>query len=145
MYGVFGGFTTVIGGNFDGNLTNTVGHGVQVGIPQYNGEDSELGSAHDFRAVPVRPTSPGHTIGVHVNGIVTNGFSWTAVDAENLLTDPGLTIQDNSFLFDFDPFLNGTDDLILTADQVSTIAAAIGGAAGSLGLAGCSGRLCPGY
>ncbi len=143
MYGVFGGFTTVIGGNFDGNLTNTVGHGVQVGIPQYNGEDSELGSATIPDGTGTADFT-GHTIGVHVNGIVTNGFSWTAVDAENLLTDPGLTIQDNSFLFDFDPFLNGTNDLILTADQVSTIAAAIGGAAGSLGLAAALDAYVPG-
>lgn len=133
------GYSTVITGNFDGGLTNVVGQGIFVGT---NGYVSDINTAA-IKAGTGTADFRGHQVGVHVNSIVTDGFSWTAVDAENLLLDPDFTVNDNSYLFRFN-HITADNNLILTAEQTSTIANAIGGAAGDLGIATLLDRYVPG-
>lgn len=125
------GYSTVIGGNFDGDITNVIGEGIFVGTVTWDGVDEETAA---MKAGTGTADLRGHTVGVHVNSIVTDGYSWTAVDAEDLLLDPGFSVNDNSYLFRFN-HTTADNNLILTAEQTSTIANAIGGSAGDLGLA----------
>lgn len=103
-----GSGSAIVAGNFKGNFRNTVGQTLVVGD-----------HVHDFVPSPTSDTVTrdqvsasirvgtgeadltGKTVAVHLKGAIADGYTWNAIDANSLLVDGGMTIGDNSSLFNF--------------------------------------------
>lgn len=121
----------VIAGNFSGNFKTPVGQGVLVGSYLHNwqpGDGDQVAENITRAGIGLKPGTGradlrGKTLAVHVNQAFESGYTWTAIDAGQLLLDSGLTITDNSTLFDFSYDLtkaNDFGDLVITATLTGT-------------------------
>ena len=119
-----GAGSAIIAGNFTGNFRNTVGQTLVVGdhihdfVPSVTSNTTlRENVATSVRAGTGEADLRGKTVAVHLNGAVSDGYTWDAINAVSLLADPGLSITDNSSLFNFTHTVEG-GNLRMTANLV---------------------------
>jgi hypothetical protein len=100
--------SAVVAGNFTGNFRNTVGQTLVVGdhVHDFIPSSRSHTITRDQVTTSIRVGTgeadlTGKTVAVHLKGAIDDGYTWNAIDAQRLLVDDGMTISDNSSLFNF--------------------------------------------
>lgn len=103
-----GSGSAIVAGNFKGNFRNTVGQTLVVGNHIHNFAPTSTSHTvtRDQVTTSLQPNTGvadlrGKNVAVHLKGAIADGDTWNAIDADNLLVDDGMTITDNSSLFNF--------------------------------------------